>query len=188
MSSIPEEHKKKSPPYVNFFLFVISTSLNEAKEDYSLTSPLKADKTTPLVKTMIERDKHRLIGVSVIPDQKLAIQTQFHKTIEQYHPDILITSGGTGISPQDLTPDAITPLLDRVLPGFSVIFHQQSILDIGPASMMMSRAMAGTYKNTIVFVLPGSPNAVKLALEKIILPEAGHLLAILKSTGATKHE
>ncbi|MHA1861099.1 MAG: MogA/MoaB family molybdenum cofactor biosynthesis protein [Candidatus Ranarchaeia archaeon] len=180
MVDIPSEHKKKSPASIRFYLFIISTSLSEADNNYSLDSPPPADKTTPLVRSIIEKARYRLIGMSLVSDQKIRIQTELAKTYQKYNPDIILFSGGTGISPRDITPEAIIPLLDKQLSGFETLFHQLSFQEIGPATIL-SRATAGTYKTSLVFSLPGSPNAVQLALEKIIIPEAGHLLAMLRS-------
>jgi molybdenum cofactor biosynthesis protein B len=88
---------------------------------------------------------------------------------------VIITTGGTGISRRDTTVDAIEPQLTRVLPGFGEIFRMLSYEQVGAAAML-SRAIAGTWGTTLVFCLPGSPNAVDLALTKLIVPELRHLV------------
>ena len=85
-------------------------------------------------------------------------------------------TGGTGVAPRDVTPEAIEPLLDRVIPGFGELFRMLSYEEIGSAALL-SRALAGIARGKVVFVLPGSRGAVQLALEKLILPELGHLAA-----------
>jgi molybdenum cofactor biosynthesis protein B len=88
----------------------------------------------------------------------------------------VILTGGTGVAPRDVTPDAVEPLLDRVVPGFGELFRALSYADIGSAALL-SRALAGLASGRVVFVLPGSRGAVKLAMEQLVLPEIGHLAA-----------
>lgn len=88
---------------------------------------------------------------------------------------LIITNGGTGIARRDSTFEAIDGLLEKRLPGFGELFRMLSYADIGPGAML-SRATAGTYGGTLIFCLPGSTGAVKLALEKLILPELSHLV------------
>ena len=88
----------------------------------------------------------------------------------------VILTGGTGVAPRDVTPEAVEPLLDRVVPGFGELFRALSYADIGSAALL-SRALAGLASGRVVFVLPGSRGAVKLAMEKLVLPEIGHLAA-----------
>jgi molybdenum cofactor biosynthesis protein B len=86
----------------------------------------------------------------------------------------VIFTGGTGIAPRDVTPDTVEPLLDRGIPGFGEFFRQLSYEEIGSAAML-SRALAGMKDGRVVFVLPGSRAAVLLGMQKLILPELGHL-------------
>ena len=87
----------------------------------------------------------------------------------------IITSGGTGVSHRDVTVETLTPLLDKQLDGFGELFRNLSYQEIGTSSIL-SRAMAGTARGKVVISLPGSLGATKLALEKIILPEIGHMV------------
>lgn len=87
---------------------------------------------------------------------------------------IILFNGGTGISPRDTTFDVISRMLDKTLPGFGEIFRMLSYTEVGAAAML-SRATAGVYRGTFVASMPGSPNAVEVALEKLILPEINHL-------------
>jgi len=86
---------------------------------------------------------------------------------------IILFNGGTGISPRDTTFDVISRMLEKTLPGFGEIFRMLSYQEVGAAAIL-SRATAGVYKKTMVFSMPGSPNAVQVALEKLILPEINH--------------
>ena len=86
----------------------------------------------------------------------------------------MIFTGGTGVAPRDVTPDTIEPRLERVVPGFGELFRMLSYEDIGSAAIL-SRAVAGLVSGKVVFVIPGSRGAVRLAMEKLIVPELGHL-------------
>jgi molybdenum cofactor biosynthesis protein B len=88
----------------------------------------------------------------------------------------VVLTGGTGISPRDVTPEAVTPLLERVLPGFGELFRALSYEEIGSAALL-SRAVAGVARGRIVAALPGSRAAIRLAMEKLLLPELPHLAA-----------
>ncbi len=94
---------------------------------------------------------------------------------------VIIVTGGTGVAPRDITPDVLLPMLDATFSGFGELFRQLSYKEIGAASML-SRADAGWIDingiRKILFLIPGSPNAVKLAIKELILPQLGHLLDV----------
>ena len=93
--------------------------------------------------------------------------------------DAVLVTGGTGVAPRDVTPEALARLGARELPGFGELFRALSFVDIGPAAML-SRATAGIVGRTVVFALPGSPGACRLALTRLIVPELPHLVAQLR--------
>ena len=93
--------------------------------------------------------------------------------------DAVLVTGGTGVAPRDRTPEAIAPLYERRLPGFGELFRMLSFQEIGAAAML-SRAEAGVVDGVLVFLLPGSPAAIELAVRKLILPELGHLIGQLR--------
>ena len=93
--------------------------------------------------------------------------------------NVILVTGGTGVAPRDVTVDAIAPLFDRRLDGFGELFRMLSFAEIGPAAML-SRACAGTVAGGAVFLIPGSPAAIRLAWERLILPELGHLVSELR--------
>lgn len=97
--------------------------------------------------------------------------------------DAVIVTGGTGIAPRDRTPDAVGALFDRRLPGFGELFRMLSFQEVGPAAML-SRADAGVVGAALVFLLPGSPAAVELAVRKLIAPELAHAVGQLRRGGA----
>ena len=90
--------------------------------------------------------------------------------------DVVLVSGGTGVAPRDVTLEAVAPLFDKELPGFGELFRSLSFAEIGAAAML-SRAAAGVARGRAIFLLPGSPAALDLALGRLILPEAAHLLS-----------
>jgi molybdenum cofactor biosynthesis protein B len=99
------------------------------------------------------------------------------------HPEVraVVLTGGTGVSPRDVTPETLEPLLERLIPGFGELFRALSYQEIGSAALL-SRALAGLAAGRVVFALPGSRGAVRLALEKLVLPELGHLAAEARKT------
>lgn len=118
---------------------------------------------------------HEIIWYEVVKDDAPSIATILRALREHNGLDIIVATGGTGISPMDVTIDAARPLFDRELPAFGVMFTVLSHAEVGMACLL-SRATAGVIKDKVVFCLPGSPKACKLAMEKIILPEAGHIV------------
>ncbi len=100
--------------------------------------------------------------------------------------DAALVTGGTGLSPRDSTPEAIAPLFDRRLPGFGELFRVLSFQEIGPAAML-SRADAGAIGGMAVFLLPGSPAAIELAMRRLIAPELAHLVGQLRAANRAAH-
>lgn len=119
---------------------------------------------------------HRVEGPLVVTDDVSAIRRAVRRLLGLPGVDVVVLTGGTGFSPRDVTLDAVLPLLDQTIDGFGELFRALSYHQIGAAAML-SRAAAGLVGDKAVFLLPGSPKAVSLAMEKLILPEAGHLLS-----------
>jgi molybdopterin adenylyltransferase len=117
---------------------------------------------------------HFVTAYEIIPDEPDAVEKALQTMTEHPEARIVIFNGGTGISPRDTTYDVISRKLEKVLPGFGELFRMLSWDEVGAAAML-SRATAGVYNNTVVFSTPGSTNAVKTAVEKLILPELNHL-------------
>lgn len=123
--------------------------------------------------TLVERltqAGHRLAARAVVQDEVSAIQHHVREWAAQEDVDIIITTGGTGFTGRDVTPNALTPLFDKVMDGFSILFHHLSYSKIG-TSTIQSRATAGLIGTTFVFVLPGSPGACKDAWDGILLQQ-----------------
>ena len=124
----------------------------------------------------VEALDRRIVAVQSDVRDRAALRGVLDAGLAQLgHLDIVVATGGTGISPMDVTIDAARPLFDRELSAFGVMFTVLSHAEVGMACLL-SRATAGVMKDKIVFCLPGSPKACKLAMEKIILPEAGHIV------------
>ncbi|WP_370237797.1 MULTISPECIES: molybdenum cofactor biosynthesis protein B [Henriciella] len=115
----------------------------------------------------IEGAGHVVADRKIVTDDKAAIRAQVSAWIADPDIDVVITSGGTGLTGRDVTPEALTPLFDKVIEGFSVIFHQVSFQSVG-LSTLQSRAIAGLASGTFVFCLPGSTGAVKDGWDKVI--------------------
>jgi molybdenum cofactor biosynthesis protein B len=119
---------------------------------------------------------HPVASREIVSDEPGAIVAALRRSLASDAVRAVVLTGGTGVAPRDVTPDAVEPLLDRVVPGFGELFRALSYEEIGSAAML-SRALAGLSGGCVVFVLPGSRGAVKLAMEKLVLPEIGHLAA-----------
>ena len=110
----------------------------------------------------------------VLPDDRVKIKTVLQDCLSNPSIAVIITNGGTGVSARDTTFDVVAALFEKQLDGFGELFRMLSYQEIGPAAMM-SRATAGVAKGKVLFAVPGSTNAVRLAMEKLILPQAGHV-------------
>jgi molybdopterin adenylyltransferase len=122
---------------------------------------------------------HWRVQRRLVTDDVAAITAALNELLEAPEVDVVVTTGGTGVSPSDVTPEAVTPLLERRLDGFGELFRALSFEHVGPAALL-SRALAGTARGRAVFVLPGSPAAAELGLSRLILPVAAHLVGQLR--------
>lgn len=159
------DHQKQLPqqPLV-FNIAVIITS--DTRTD-------KTDKTGNVINSILQNAGHKCVLRKIVKNNLNLIRTEVKKALKSA--DIVITSGGTGCGKKDVTIDAVNGLIDRKLEGFGELFRLLSFGEIG-ASAMMSRATLGITKdNKIICALPGSPNAVSMALNKLLLPELAHI-------------
>ena len=139
------------------------------------TRTLDTDTGGALLAQLLEEAGHRIVFRSLVPDDASAIRASAAEALA--HPEVqaILLTGGTGVAPRDVTPEALAPLLERELPGFGELFRMLSFEEIGPAAML-SRAMAGVANGKVVFALPGSRGALRTAMTRLILPELGHLV------------
>lgn len=153
-------------------------SINCAVITVSDTRTPESDRSGSTLIALLTEANHHIKHYSIIKDEPkeiIALLSSLGNEVQA-----VIINGGTGIASRDTTYDALSNLLEKTLPGFGEIFRYLSYLEIGSRAMA-SRAVAGVYGSKIIFSLPGSTNAVKLATEKLILPELIHLVKQLKS-------
>lgn len=160
-----EQHRRAAPAVLGFGLITVSDTRGP-EDDVSGRS----------LAALAQVAGHRVEGPVVVPDDVAAIRGAVRRMLAGQRVDVVVLNGGTGFSPRDVTLDAVVPLFDRPVEGFGELFRMLSWQQVGAAAML-SRAAAGLVGDRAVFLLPGSPKAVSLAMEKLILPEAGHLLA-----------
>lgn len=140
------------------------------------TRTLESDTGGALVEQLLREAGHPVPLRRVVPDDADAIRSALGEQLARDEVRAVVLTGGTGVAPRDVTPDTVEPMLERVVPGFGELFRMLSYEDVGSAALL-SRALAGLAAGRVVFVLPGSRGAVRLALEKLVLPELGHLAA-----------
>ena len=167
-----EEHRRRAQGRT-VRCFVITVSDTRTPE---------TDTGGDLASRLLEEDGHQVVGRRIVPDEVDAIRGAVCQALDNPAVEAVILTGGTGIAPRDRTPEAVRPLLDRELPGFGELFRMLSYQQVGAAALL-SRAFAGAAGRRFVACLPGSPKAVALAMERLILPEIRHILSEL-SRGA----
>src|SRR5579875_1378186 len=136
----------------------------------------ETDESGKLIKELLVQAGHRVEYYEILPDEPQRIVLTLRRHLP--HLDGIITNGGTGIAPRDTTFDAVRPLLQKELEGFGELFRMLSYQEVGPAAFL-SRAVAGVSEGKLLVALPGAPNACKLAMEKLLLPELGHIAYLL---------
>ncbi|NNJ10712.1 molybdenum cofactor biosynthesis protein MoaB [Chloroflexales bacterium ZM16-3] len=138
------------------------------------TRTFETDTSGATIRAALTQAGHDVVRYEVVRDEPTQI-VELVCSLTSEGCKLIITNGGTGIARRDNTIEAIERLLEKRLPGFGELFRMLSYDDIGPGAML-SRATAGTYSGSLIFCLPGSTAAVRLALEKLIMPELSHLI------------
>jgi molybdenum cofactor biosynthesis protein B len=133
------------------------------------------DVSGDLMESFLKNAGHMVSFRKLIPDDKALIEKGMRQALASSDLDVVVFCGGTGITSSDVTIETVSPFLDKVLPGFGEIFRRLSFDEIGSAAVL-SRAVAGVAKGKVFFCIPGSPDAVRLCFEKLILPEAAHIV------------
>jgi molybdenum cofactor biosynthesis protein B len=160
-------HKKEAPRSIRCFVLTVSDTRTE-----------ETDTSGRAIVDLLEAAGHRVLGRAIVKDDPALVRSTIERqlaTAQETGPQIIIVTGGTGLTSRDSTFEAVDALLDKRLDGFGELFRMLSYQHIGPAAMM-SRATAGLTVGRIVVSLPGSEAAVRLAMEKLLLPELGHLV------------
>jgi molybdenum cofactor biosynthesis protein B len=158
------EHKSKAPIAVPCFVLTVSD-----------TRTAETDTSGRAVRALLEGAGHLVTGGAIVRDDPDAVANAIREQVTAGPARIVIATGGTGITSRDGTFEAVDRLFDKRLDGFGELFRMLSFDEIGPAAML-TRATAGTIGRHAVFVLPGSENAVRLAMTRLILPELGHVV------------
>ena len=158
------EHKKEAPKTVRIGIITVST-----------TRALIDDTSGKWISEQAEKIGHKIVFHLVIPDDAKIIAATLKHRIKESNPQVVLMSGGTGIAKKDVTIEAVSPLFTKELSAFGPLFAELSMEQIESAAIM-SRATAGIVGNTVVFCMPGSLDACKLACTRLIFPELGHLV------------
>ena len=162
--STPDEHKATAPTSVGCFVLTVSD-----------TKTADTDTSGALIRELLGGAGHTVVGSAIVRDEPTDVTRVIRDACAEARVKVVILTGGTGITSRDSTFEAVAALLDKTLPGFGELFRVLSYQDVGAAAML-SRAQMGIHARRIVVSLPGSPNACRLALEKLLLPELGHLV------------
>ncbi len=156
------------------------TPINCAIITISDTRTTETDTGGQLANQLLSNAGHEVKFYQIVPDEPAQIIALLNQLANEETIQAVILSGGTGISPRDRTYEALNSLLEKILPGFGELFRSLSYAEIGSRTIS-SRSIAGTYRQMIIFALPGSRGAVELGITKIILPELPHLIKQLRA-------
>ncbi len=159
-----QEHKHESPKSVNCAVLIISNTRTEQN-----------DESGKLIIKALGENGHRVVAYCILKNDAASIQQKLDELLLKESLQVIITSGGTGISHLDVTVETISQALEKKLDGFGELFRFLTHQEIGSGSIL-SRAIGGVAKGKVILCLPGSVGAVSLAMKKIILPEIGHLV------------
>ncbi len=158
------EHKKHAPKKVSIGIITVST-----------TRALVDDASGNWISEQARKEGHNVVYHQVITDDAELIASTVGDVIQNERPQVILMSGGTGITKKDVTIEAVSPMFTKTLSGFGPLFAKLSFDEIGSAAFL-SRATAGVIEDTVVICMPGSLNACKLACRELIFPELGHLV------------
>jgi molybdenum cofactor biosynthesis protein B len=158
------EHKAQAPAAIGIFVLTVSD-----------TRTIETDTSGRAICDLLAAAGHLVTGRAIVRDEPAQVTAQVLDALADNGTQVVITTGGTGITRRDGTFEAVDALLEKRLDGFGELFRMLSFDEIGPAAMM-SRATAGTVAHKAIFVLPGSEKAVRLALTRLVVPELGHVV------------
>ena len=159
-----QDHHAASPAHVRCYVLTISDTRTEEN-----------DTGGRLLRDLLVGKGHDVVGYAIVPDEPATLRAAIERQLDAVEVQAVITTGGTGISRRDGTYEVVSGLIEKRINGFGELFRALSFEEIGPAAML-SRACAGTARGTIVISLPGSQNAVRLGMTKLVIPELGHLV------------
>jgi molybdenum cofactor biosynthesis protein B len=159
-----KKHKAKAPKRVSIGIISVSS-----------TRSLAEDKSGHWISKRAKKEKHDVLFHQLIPDDAETIRQTLQDVVNSYNPQVILLTGGTGIGAKDVTIEAVRPMFEKELTAFGPLFAQLSYEDIDAAALL-SRATAGVVGETILFCMPGSLKACKLACKVLIFPELGHIV------------
>jgi len=172
MSETSKAHKAKAPKTLNFGVFICSTSryklIQQGEKEIS-------DIGGGTLVDLLRNAGHNVLFKKIVADDKTIISEAVQQALNMPELDVAIFSGGTGITPTDVTIETVMPFFEKTLPGFGEFFRRISFDRVGSAAVL-SRAVAGVAKGKALFCIPGSPDAVHVAVEMLILPESPHIV------------
>lgn len=171
MSESAKKHKAAAPKKLNFAVFVCSTSRYQRVQKGEKIDDVSGD----TIEALLRNAGHVVAFKKIISDDKMMIEKAVKDILGSADLDVAIFCGGTGITPADITIETVSPFLEKTLPGFGEIFRRLSYDKVGSAAVL-SRAVAGVAKGKAFFCIPGSPDAVRVSVEMLILPEAPHIV------------
>ena len=159
-----DEHRAAAPEGVGCAVLTVSDTRTAA-----------TDESGALIRELLERAGHAVVDARIVPDEPDRIRATIEDWTGRADVRAILSNGGTGIAGRDTTYDALAALLEKRIDGFGELFRMLSYGEIGAAAML-SRATAGVYRGRLIVAMPGSRNAVRLAMERLIVPELGHLV------------
>jgi molybdenum cofactor biosynthesis protein B len=171
MSETSKKHKAEAPRNLKFMVFTVSTSRYQQLRRGEPVNDVSGD----LAESLLKGAGQSIVLRKIISDDKTMIEQTITEALASANVDAVVFCGGTGITLSDVTIETVSPFLEKVLLGFGEIFRRLSFDQMGSAAVM-SRAIAGVARGKAFFCIPGSPDAVRLCFEKLILPEAGHIV------------
>jgi molybdenum cofactor biosynthesis protein B len=170
-----EQHKKHAPATIRVAVVTVSD-----------TRTPETDESGRVLRDLLADAGHDVVRSEILPDEAPRIVRAAAQAIEDASIDAVVFTGGTGAGPRDVTVEALRPLLHKELPGFGELFRMLSFQEIGSAAIL-SRALAGVAHRTVVIALPGSAAAVRLAMERLVVPELGHLVSEVRGREGHRH-
>jgi molybdenum cofactor biosynthesis protein B len=171
LSESAKTHKAHAPLKLNFAVFICSTSRYLALQKGEKTTDVSGD----TIELLLKNAGHTVLFKRVLSDDKVMIEHAVKSVLDNAGVDAAIFCGGTGVTHSDVTIETVSSFFEKTLPGFGEIFRRLSYDKVGSAAVM-SRAVAGVANGKAFFCIPGSPDAVRVAAEMLILPEAPHIV------------
>jgi len=171
VSESTKKHKAEAPKRLKFGIFICSTSRYQQLKKGEQVEDVSGD----LIEAFLKNAGHTVTFRKLIPDDKTLIEEGVQQALASSDLDAVVFCGGTGIATSDITIETVSPFLEKILPGFGEIFRLLSFDKLGSAAVL-SCAIAGVAKGKAFFCIPGSPDAVRLCVKRLILPETSHIV------------